>query len=104
VKSLFFIQPVPAIGKTLTEAERQVNPNLDYADRYRKLVAGLEDLNKQGIPVLDLLDLFADQPGTIYVDDIHFARGPQGESLGYTLLAQRMAREMAKRWDLKVKE
>jgi hypothetical protein len=104
VKSLFFLQPVPAIGKALTEAERQVNPDLGYADRYRRIVAGLEELNKEGMPVVDLLDIFADQPGTIYVDDIHFDRGPKGESLGYTLVAQRMAREMAKRWGLRVKE
>jgi len=104
VKSLFFLQPVPAIGKVLTEAERQVNPNLDYADRYRHMVAGLEELNKEGVPVIDLLDVFAGQTGTIYVDDIHFARGPKGESPGYTLVAERMAREMAKRWGLKAKE
>ncbi|MBL6653654.1 MAG: hypothetical protein ISP49_18815 [Reyranella sp.] len=104
VKELFFIQPVPAIGKTLSEAERQVNPNLGYADRYRKLVSSLESLNDQGIPVVNLLDVFAGQTGTIYVDDIHFARGPKGESVGYTLVAERMAREIAKRWGLKPKE
>jgi hypothetical protein len=104
VKSLFFLQPVPAIGKVLTETERQVNPDLTYADRYRRLVTGLEELNKEGVPVVDLLDVFADQRGTIYVDDIHFDRGPKGESLGYTLVAERMAREIAKRWDLKAKE
>lgn len=103
VKTMFFLQPVPAIAKTLTEAERQVNPDLWYGDRYRQVVRTLAGLREQGIAVVDILDVFAEEQGTIYADDIHPYRAPDAESRGYRLIAARMAREMAHGWGLRNK-
>ena len=62
VKAMFFLQPVPAIGKTLTDAENQVNPDLRYGERYRKVVSTLQELRQHGIAVFDILDVFAEEP------------------------------------------
>lgn len=103
LKAMFFLQPVPAIGKALTEAEKQVNPDLRYGERYRKVVSKLKELREQGIEVFDILDVFAEEKGTIYADDVHPYRAPGGESRGYRLIAARMARDMASGWGLKSK-
>jgi hypothetical protein len=103
IKAMFFLQPVPAIDKTLTDPEKQVNPDLRYGQRYLALVQNLRGLREQGIAVVDMLDVFADEKGTIYADDIHPVRGPGGESRGYRLIAARMAREMARNWGLQAK-
>jgi hypothetical protein len=100
VKVMFFLQPVPAIDKTLTDAEKQVNPNLKYGAHYREVVRALKELRQQGIEVVDILDVFAEEKGTIYADDVHPYRGPDGESRGYRLIAARMARDMATAWGL----
>ena len=103
VKAMFFLQPVPAIGKTLNDAEKQVNPDLRYGEHYREVVRTLEGLRENGIAVLDLLDVFSEEKGTIYADDVHPYRAPGGESRGYRLIAARMARDLASGWGLKSK-
>ena len=103
VKAIFFLQPVPAIAKTLTDAEKQVNPDLWYGDHYREVVSTLRELRKEDIAVFDILDVFSDEKGTIYADDVHPYRAPGGESRGYRLIAARMARDMATAWGLKGK-
>jgi hypothetical protein len=47
--------------------------------------------------VRSLLDVFKDEKGTIYSDDIH-PRRELMDSRGYTLMAARMAQEMAGTW------
>ena len=46
VKSAFFLQPVPAWGKTLTEEEKRVVGDLSYGDLYRRMVAGMMTLRR----------------------------------------------------------
>jgi hypothetical protein len=104
VRSAFFIQPVPAIGKPLSEAERRVVGDLDYAERYRRMADGLLELRERGIAVFSLLDVFAGHGGTLYSDTIHLERAPDGSSEGYRLLAEAMAPQLAQAWGLKPRE
>ncbi len=103
VKSMFFLQPVPAIGKELTDSERQVNRDLWYGGPYREVVRRLGELRQEGIAVVDILDVFVEEKGTIYADDVHPYRAPGGESRGYRLIAARMARDIASGWGLRSK-
>ena len=103
VKSVFFLQPIPAIGKVLSEEEKRVVGDLSNRDLYKRIVAGMMTLRDRGLPIFDLGDLLADEKGTIYADHIHFDRSVTGESKGYELMAKRMARQTAETWDLKAK-
>ncbi len=100
INAMFFVQPVPALGKPLTDEEKRVNPQLDYGENYREMVRSLETLRDDGIAVIDLVDVFADEKETIYADDVHPVRAPDGESRGYRLIAARMASEIARAWAL----
>jgi hypothetical protein len=97
-RAMFFLQPVPAIGKVLTEDEKRASPDLSYGVRYGAIVAGLESLRNQGIDVRSLLHVFDREKETIYADDIHPFRSADGESRGYRLIAAEMAKEMASAW------
>ena len=103
VKSMFFLQPVPAVDKPLTEEEKRATPDMTYGKRYVGIVRDLETLNEGGIAVRSLLDIYAGEKETIYADSIHAYQAPDGESRGYRIMAARMAREMAEGWDLKAK-
>lgn len=104
VKAAFFLQPVPAIGKELTEEEKRVVGQMAYRDIYKRLTAGMMTLRERGLPVFNLADVFADQKGTIYADDIHVVRDDvRNESLGNRLLAARMAELLAETWGLQKK-
>jgi len=96
----FFLQPVPAWGKTLTEDERRVTGNLSYAELYRRMVAGMLDLRERGLAVHDLGEVFAAQAGTIYADDIHYVSNTDGASPGNRLVAARIADLLAADWGL----
>lgn len=103
VKTAYFIQPIPAWGKTLTEEEKKVAGDLSYGTLYRRMAAGLLTLRDRGMAVHDLGDMLKDEPGTIYADHIHFFRAPDGESKGYRLMAARVAQVLAETWGLKPK-
>lgn len=47
------------------------HPSPGYGEHYRKVVRALGELHQQGIAAVDILDVFADEKGTIYADDIH---------------------------------
>jgi hypothetical protein len=102
IKSMFFLQPVPAVNKTLTEEERRKLPEVDYGPRYVEIVQRLQALRERNIEVRSLLDVFKDEKATIYVDDIHPQRDG-AESRGYALIATRMAHDMAKAWNWRAK-
>ena len=104
VKSAFFLQPVPAWGKVLTEDEKRVAGDLSYRDLYRRMVAAMMTLGERGLAIYDLGDVFADQKGTIYADQIHYAWDGNLESLGNRLVAARMGELLAQSWDLRRKE
>lgn len=97
IKSMFFLQPVPAVDKTLTPEESRATPDLGYGPRYVDIVRRLLELRERNIEVRSLLDVFKDEKGTIYSDDIHPKRDLMN-SRGYSLMAARMAQEMAGTW------
>lgn len=103
VKSAYFLQPVPAWGKILTEEEKRNAGDLGYRDIYRKIVAGMLTLRDRGLAIYDLGDLLKGESRTIYADTIHFIRDQNGESRGYRLMAARIAQLLAETWDLKSK-
>jgi hypothetical protein len=104
VKRAFFIQPVPAIQKTLTLEERRVVGDLGYRDGYEKMVSALLNLRQEGIPVTGLLNLFADLKESVYRDEVHCLYDPMtGDNAGYRLMATRMADELGATWGLRRK-
>ena len=66
-----FLQPVPAIGKTLTEEEKAVVGDLSYRARYQRIMSDVLSLADDGTPIFSLLDLFEHNPDTLYADVIH---------------------------------
>jgi hypothetical protein len=104
LKSAYFLQPVPAWGKTLTEEEKKNAGDLSYGPVYRRIVAGMLSLRERGLAVYDLGDMLQNQTGTFYADHIHFIRAtPGGESPGYRLMAARMGELLAQTWGLQRK-
>lgn len=104
LKSAYFLQPAPAIGKTLTEDEKRVVGDLSYGPLYQRIVAGMLTLKDRGMPIYDLGDVFAAESVTIYEDHIHFLRERNsGESRGYRLMAARMGDRLAETWGLQAK-
>jgi len=99
--SAFFIQPVPAIGKTLTAKEKAVTGDLSYASTYRSMTDSLLALRSGGVPIYSLLDMFQDSQETLYGDEIHMIQGTDGESVGYRMMAEQMVRVLAQSWHLK---
>ena len=104
IKTAYFLQPVPAWGKQLTEEEKKTAGDLSYGEIYRKIVAGMLTLREHGLAIYDLGDLLKDEKRTIYADDIHFIRNPKGDSAGYRLMASRVGELLAETWGLKRKE
>ncbi len=98
--SAYFIQPVPAIGKTLTEKEKSVVGDLSYASTYQGMVDSLLTLRGRGVPIFNLLDVFQDSRQTLYSDEMHLVHEGDGESEGYRMLAERMAAELGRTWKL----
>jgi hypothetical protein len=93
-----FVQPCPAIDKELTAREKQVVGSLEYAGAYEKMNDALLELNREQIPVISLTDCFQTVGETVYVDNVH------NNSTGYRILAERIAGELARLWNLKFKE
>lgn len=102
IKSMFFLQPVPAVDKPLTEEESRNTPDKSYGARYVEIVRRLLALRERNIEIRSILDVFKDEKGTIYVDDIHPKRENM-DSRGYSLIAARMAKEMAANWGWQAK-
>jgi len=98
-----FIQPAPAIGKTLTAEEKAVVGDLSYRARYQRITGDVLSLAKEGTPIFSLLDLFAQNRNTLYADVIHLRRAADGESEGYRLIAERIAETLARTWHLRPK-
>lgn len=96
-----FIQPVPAIQKTLTPDEKTVVGDLSYRGLYARITGDVPGLAKGGTPIFSLLDVFKDNRDTLYADVIHLRQAPDGTSTGYALIAQRMADVLARTWHLR---
>jgi len=98
-----FLQPVPAIGKPLTDEEKAVVGDLGYRARYQRIMSDVLGLANDGTPIFSLLDLFDHDTRTLYADVIHLRQGPNGVSEGYQLMAERMATILARTWQLRSK-
>jgi hypothetical protein len=103
VKSAFFLQPVPAWGKVLTEQEKRVVGDVSYGSLYRRLVDGMLTLREHGLAVYDLGDVFQNRTETIYVDQIHYYSDTDGVSPGNRMVAARVAAALAESWGLQLK-
>lgn len=101
VKTAYFLQPVPAWGKSLTEEERLNAGNLSYGALYRRLVGEMLTLRDRGLPIYDLGAIYEKEGGRIYADDIHCWRGLDGASPGYQIMAAQIAGKLADAWHLK---
>lgn len=102
-KIMFFLQPVPAISKSLTENEKLVTGNLDYKEEYLSLVQHLLALQKEGLPIESLLDILKDYRDEAYVDSIHFISSGGYGGGAYDVMFEAMARHIEKSWGLKRK-
>ena len=78
MKSAYFLQPMPAWGKTLTEDEkaRRRRPGLrrplsPHGRRH-------DDARERGLPIYDLGDIFKNDTSTIYADQIHYLADAEG--------------------------
>jgi hypothetical protein len=70
------LQPCPAIGKELTEREKQVVGQLDYREGYLKMAETYKNASTKGnFPYLCLLEIFSGDKRDIYQDHIHCAPG-----------------------------
>jgi hypothetical protein len=98
VRVAHFIQPVPAIGKPLTDEEKTVVGDLGYRPLYERITQDVLDLAKDGTPIFSLLDLFEHTSETVYADVIHLRQEPDGTSDGYRMMAERMAATLARTW------
>ncbi len=101
VLSAYFVQPVPAIAKPLSDQEKAVVGDLSYAKTYQRMSDDLLDLRRQGLQVFSLVDMFQNSPETLYSDSIHMAAGTGQESRGYRMMAEKMALLLAQSWHLK---
>lgn len=79
-----FLQPAPAIGKTLTELEKQVVGDLTYGEDYQLFSRSI--LGDRSLRVYSLLDVFAGNTDSIYRDGIHYNE----KSAGSALVVQRI--------------
>jgi hypothetical protein len=104
IRTAYFFQPVPAYGKTLTAEEQAIVGDLSYIGLYRRMVDGVLHQRELGLAVFDLGDLFVDVKETVYADGFHLQRSPFGESLGYRLMAKRVAADVASAWGLRRKQ
>jgi len=105
IPSAFFIQPVPALHKTLTDEERGRVGDLGYADRYRTLERSLLELRKEGLEVISLLRVFEHVEEDLYSDAIHChwsipARGTWSPSKGYRLMSESITLALGEAWGL----
>lgn len=103
IKTAYFFQPVPAYGKTLTAEEQAVVGDLSYLALYRNMVDEVLRQRELGLAVFDLGDLFVDVEQAVHADGFHLQRSPFGESLGYRLMAKRVAANVASASGLKRK-
>ena len=96
VKTAYFLQPTMVWQKPLSPQEKAIplDPEMRVA-LYRRIVDGMMAQRKLGMAVFDLGDVFADVKETIYSDAIYIDLSADGESLGYRLMARRMAAEVA---------
>lgn len=94
-KTAFLLQPVPALGKPLTDNDRKVVGALDYGPSYKDMVDRLVALRSHGLPMVSLLEIFATYRDDLYGDSIHFFDAP-----GHHRFAEAVADSIGNEWKL----
>lgn len=94
LREAYFLQPSPGIQKPLTDQELKVVGPTDYVPAYQHMADSMTELNHEGIPVISLLDAFANDSETRYIDNCHFT------SDGNQKLADRIANEVGRLWSI----
>ena len=99
-KTAFFLQPVPALHKELTENEK-LSP-IEYKKAYIKLEKEFLSLKEKGLEVHSLTKIYKDIKGTLYGDDIHpivnqLSPG-KFNSIGYEIMAKSISERIAQKW------
>jgi hypothetical protein len=97
------IETTAIVWLMVEEEEKAVVGDLSYVGLYRRMVDALLAQRSLGMAIFDLGDLLADVKETIYADSVHFHREYDGDSLGYRLMAKRVAADVAQAWGLKRK-
>jgi hypothetical protein len=92
IPSLFVLQPTPAIGKRLSDAERPFAEQTKLGS-YEAILELFERLRgEEGLPAHSLGDVFADETGEIYRDHIHV------NDRGNQLMARAIADIIEREW------
>jgi hypothetical protein len=103
-RAAFFIQPVAAIGKTLTSEEKETAGEPDYGPGYQQMADALLETRKEGLQIFSLLDVFQNTSDTVYADLAHQAFDPvTRESRGNRILASAIAQRLAAIWSFERK-
>ena len=93
-----FIQPVPAIQKSLTKQEKARAGDLSYKESYLEMSRRILELNREGILTISLLDAFQHIAHSIYSDRVHYRKTDAGKRPGYEILNPKIAAHLAKNW------
>ena len=97
-----FIQPVPAISKRLTAREKAQAGDLSYTESYLKMHRSLLSLNREGIPIVSLLDVFQSIEYDIYSDKIHYHEhdyNNNNKKTGDEIVNEKIAAHLARHWN-----
>jgi hypothetical protein len=99
MKDAYFLQPVPALYKPLSENDKRIVGDISYGPAYKQMTDRLLELRKKGVPMISLLATFSSFAGDLYIDNIHF----DGASPGRRMLSEAMAAQLEREWGLKKK-
>ncbi len=102
LKFAHFLQPVPDIAKKLT-AEEIAHEHFATEKTYTPFMEASDELSREGIASYSLVQVFSGVDETIYGDEIHCAFDNKGDSRGYEIIADAMAKQLAKTWNLRMK-
>ena len=96
IRAAYFIQPIAAIGKALTEEERRVVGDASYRSQYLAMEERLLALRDSGILVTSLTGIYEGVSETLYYDPVH----QESDSAGYRLLVEKIADALEVEWGL----
>lgn len=97
IRTLHFLQPVPAEKRNLTDREVGLVGDLSYRKDYQVQTDELMELAKEEINVVSLHDLFKDTSEDIFNDRIHL--NPTGREA----VTQKIVNDIGRRWKLEAK-
>lgn len=103
LKYAFFLQPIRWIDKSLTENERS-HVRFVSRENYVELIDLFNSLQAKGLNTYSATGILKGNKEEIYKDHIHFEGYPEeGEFSGYEILANFIAKNVAKAWGLKLR-